>query len=127
MPKTQRPNSVDISVGRTIRVRRLACEMAQTDLAKKLGVSFQQVQKYENGTNRIGAGRLQAISRILDVPISHFFNENGSTVTAGNGKNDPIELLRNARALRLLQAFSSIKNPVVENSIITLVEELGED
>ncbi|MEA2865008.1 MAG: hypothetical protein QOC84_2964, partial [Bradyrhizobium sp.] len=71
--KKRRPNSTDIQVGEAIRVHRLIAGMSQKDLAERLGVSFQQVQKYEKGTNRIGASRLQQIANILQVPVSFFF------------------------------------------------------
>src|SRR5258708_13960027 len=72
MPKKS-PNSTDKHVGSRVRMRRMMLEMSQTELGNDIGLTFQQVQKYEKGTNRIGAGRLHEISRILQVPISFFF------------------------------------------------------
>src|SRR3979411_1770636 len=72
MPKKS-PNSTDKNVGSRVRMRRMMLEMSQTELGNDIGLTFQQVQKYEKGTNRIGAGRLHEISRILQVPLSFFF------------------------------------------------------
>src|SRR5881227_4132536 len=71
---TRRADNRDAEVGRRVRSRRLECRLSQTELADKIGVTFQQVQKYEKGVNRIGAGRLQRISEALDVPITFFFD-----------------------------------------------------
>src|SRR2546423_15649574 len=71
--RARRADNRDAEVGRRARSRRLECKLSQTDLADRIGVTFQQVQKYEKGVNRIGAGRLQRISEALDVPISFFF------------------------------------------------------
>src|ERR1043166_8485002 len=72
--RARRADSRDAEVGRRVRSRRLECRLSQTELADRIGVTFQQVQKYENGVNRIGAGRLQRISEALDVPITFFFD-----------------------------------------------------
>src|SRR5436309_9513040 len=70
----RRADSRDAEVGRRVRSRRLECRFSQTELADRIGVTFQQVQKYEKGVNRIGAGRLQRISEALEVPITFFFD-----------------------------------------------------
>src|SRR5438874_6053644 len=72
--RARRADSRDAEVGRRVRSRRLECRLSQTDLASRIGVTFQQVQKYEKGVNRIGAGRLQRISEALEVPITFFFD-----------------------------------------------------
>ena len=72
--RARRADSRDAEVGRRVRSRRLECRLSQTELADRIGVTFQQVQKYEKGVNRIGAGRLQRISEALEVPISFFFS-----------------------------------------------------
>ena len=71
--RARRADNRDAEVGRRVRSRRLECRLSQTELADRIGVTFQQVQKYEKGVNRIGAGRLQRISEALEVPISFFF------------------------------------------------------
>src|SRR5437870_3411829 len=77
MERTATTHPVDIKVGKHIRLRRQELSMSQTDLAKKLGLTFQQVQKYERGTNRVSCSRLSEISEVLDAPITFFFSEAG--------------------------------------------------
>src|SRR5437764_1073672 len=72
--RTKAPDARDIDVGRRIRAQRLVCRMSQTELANNLGVTFQQVQKYEKGVNRVGAGRLARIADVLSVPVGFFFS-----------------------------------------------------
>src|SRR6266480_4207999 len=72
--RARRADNRDAEVGRRVRSRRLECRLSQTELADRIGVTFQQVQKYEKGVNRIGAGRLQRISEALEVPITFFFD-----------------------------------------------------
>src|SRR5919198_5422244 len=76
--RARRADNRDAEVGRRVRSRRLECRLSQTELAERIGVTFQQVQKYEKGVNRIGAGRLQRISEALEVPISFFFGAGGT-------------------------------------------------
>ena len=85
--RARRADNRDAEVGRRVRSRRLECRLSQTELAERIGVTFQQVQKYEKGVNRIGAGRLQRISEALEVPISFFFGgPSGATkAESGNG------------------------------------------
>jgi transcriptional regulator with XRE-family HTH domain len=99
--------------------------VSQTDLANKIGVTFQQVQKYEKGVNRIGAGRLQRISEALDVPISYFFD--GAT-SGPASKGVPISLLLQSRdSVHLLEAFKKLaeKNRRVSKIVVDLIEELA--
>src|SRR3954463_9966038 len=81
----RRADARDAEVGRRVRSRRLECRLSQTELADKVGVTFQQVQKYEKGVNRIGAGRLQRIAEALDVPITFFFDGSNGASHTGNG------------------------------------------
>src|SRR5438132_520204 len=71
---TRKPDPIDIEVGQRIRIQRLASGMSQTDLGEQIGVTFQQVQKYEKGANRVGAERLTKIANVLEVPVESFFN-----------------------------------------------------
>src|SRR3954452_23911942 len=107
--KKRRPNSADSRVGESIRAHRLAAGMSQAQLGKRLGVSFQQVQKYEKGTNRVGAGRLPQIARIFGVPIGALFKD---TIDASSGKGTggavPVALLADAATIRLLTAYAEI-------------------
>ena len=114
------PDSNDKEVGRRIRARRLMRGMSQATLADHLGLTFQQVQKYEKGTNRVGAGRLQRIAEILDVPVSYFFNEGAQAVAPAS-----IEFLDTACAVRLMQAYRKIGDPKVQKALVELVERIA--
>jgi len=122
MPKSINP--VDRLVGRNIRIFRLAKHMSQTELGQAIGVSFQQVQKYEKGVNRVGPGRLSQIADLLGVPVERFFREDGKA--AGQGKAGPLvtDLLGEAYALRMLQAFAKISSRDVRRKLLMLAESL---
>jgi transcriptional regulator with XRE-family HTH domain len=111
----------DVEVGRRIRVRRLERQMSQTELAVQLGVTFQQVQKYEKGVNRVGAARLQRIADALEVPISFFF----TTADRGSQQESVLPFLDTAHAVRLMRAYSRISDPAVQRSILDLVERVS--
>jgi transcriptional regulator with XRE-family HTH domain len=118
----KRTDPYDVEVGRRIRARRVARQMSQMDLAGHLGLTFQQVQKYEKGTNRVAAGRLKRIARILEVPILYFFDDTdefGHDGAATNGLAD------NSRALRLMRAYSRIDNSSLQQSILDLTEKIA--
>jgi transcriptional regulator with XRE-family HTH domain len=105
-------------------MRRVAKGMPQSQLAKGLGVTFQQVQKYERGVNRIGAGRLARIAQILEVPVSVLLE--GTISEAGKpGEQSRAALIADRRSLRLAQAFDTIADPVFRLSIVELVERLA--
>jgi transcriptional regulator with XRE-family HTH domain len=130
---TKSPNPVDMYVGNRVRMRRLMLDLSQTRLANALGVTFQQVQKYEKGVNRISAGRLQHISRILQVPI-HFFFEGLPTVTKGSKKPSDAPFptyislfLSTSDGLSLTKAFMRIKEKALRRAIVHLVEEMVDD
>jgi transcriptional regulator with XRE-family HTH domain len=112
----------DMEVGRRIRARRLAKDMSQTDLATQLGLTFQQVQKYEKGTNRVGAGRLKRIAEILDAPITYFYSvsDHPASKTA-----DILGFVDNARTLRLIRAYSRIENPQLQHALLELIERIA--
>lgn len=125
------PNPVDKYVGSRVRMRRIMLEMSQEKLGDSLGLTFQQVQKYEKGTNRIGASRLQQISEILQVPVSFFF-EGGPTgpVTDGGMSEPPSpayvsDFLATSEGLALARAFTSIADPKLRRSIVDLVEQMA--
>ena len=126
------PNSVDVHVGNRIRTRRLALGMSQEKLAEALGISFQQVQKYEKGVNRVGASRLQAISDILRVPASLFFDgaspPSASRKKAGKAPSTDFvtEFLEDADSDKLVKAFLRIKAPEVRRSIVRMVEVISD-
>ena len=128
------PKAVDTHVGARIRSRRIMLNMSQTKLADALGLTFQQVQKYEKGTNRIGAGRLHEISRILQVPISFFFEGSPREPGArpgGYGETDgpPLptyvtDFLATSDGLALTKAFMQIKDATLRRRIVSLVQEI---
>jgi transcriptional regulator with XRE-family HTH domain len=127
-------NSIDKHVGGRVRMRRMMLGVTQMNLGDALGIAFQQVQKYENGTNRVSASRLQHISHILQVPISFFFEEAPPVPGQykGNGATAPTpayvtEFLSSTEGLALTNAFMRIKQPKLRRSIVKLVEEIAGD
>jgi len=125
--KKKSPDSVDRLVGQNIRIFRKAKRFSQTELGNALSVSFQQVQKYENGTNRVGSGRLARIAEILDAPIARFFT-NRSTGEEGVAKGDAVtDLLSSPYALRMLRALNKIPDKSVRLSLVTLTEVLAKN
>src|SRR5947209_2882021 len=130
MPK-KAPNPIDKHVGSRVRMRRMMLGMSQEKLGDALGLTFQQVQKYEKGTNRIGASRLQQISLILQVPVSFFFEGAPPPpgVPLGIGEAESPAYLTNFLAtsdgLALVKAFMRIDNPKLRRRVVELVQEMG--
>ena len=127
------PNPIDEHVGRRMRIRRRILAMSQGQLGDALGLTFQQVQKYEKGTNRIGAGRLQQISHILQVPIGFFF-EGAPKVSAPRGSRGSAlsiaqidEFVSESIGLRLIGAFMRIDDAHLRHKIVRLVQEIAGD
>jgi transcriptional regulator with XRE-family HTH domain len=123
----KRPDPVDVEVGHRIRIERLARGLSQTALANQLGVTFQQVQKYEKGVNRVGAGRLTKIAEVLGVPVGSFFS--GKEVLESEANRDvdqasPLKLLTVSGAFRLLRAYSEIEDSDLRRCIVDLVEQI---
>jgi transcriptional regulator with XRE-family HTH domain len=116
------PDRVDIEVSRRVRTFRLQKGLSQEKLGDQLGLTFQQVQKYENGTNRISAGRLQRIADILEIPVSDFF---ASHQQGGVAPAELFKLLGTAVALRLVRAYSRIREPKLQQAIMRLVERIA--
>ena len=123
MPGRQR-DATDGIVGNNIRVLRLERGMSQTRLAEKLDVTFQQVQKYENGANRVGAGRLFKIAAVLGVPVKMLFN-GADHQQIDEAIQSPMALLTDPHALRLVQAFSAIGHKDLRRCLVELVEFLA--
>jgi len=126
----KRPDPVDIEVGHRIRIERLARGLSQTALANQLGVTFQQVQKYEKGVNRVGAGRLTKIAEVLGIEVSTFFGAKEiAGVGAGEAKEDgaasPLKLLTVSGAFRLLRAYGDIEDSNLRRAIVELVEQIS--
>jgi transcriptional regulator with XRE-family HTH domain len=124
------PNPIDKHVGSRVRMRRMMLSMSQEKLGDALHLTFQQVQKYEKGTNRIGASRLQQISHILQVPVSFFF-EGAPTPEGMVGMSDApspayvADFLSSSDGLALIKAFMRIKHPNVRRRIVDLVESIA--
>ncbi len=121
------PNSTDIHVGSRIRLRRVMLGLSQEKLGDGLGITFQQVQKYEKGTNRVGASRLQHISELLDVHISYFF-EGGPDATEDKALAVPSVLsqfMNSKEGVSLAKAFSAIEDSRVRRRVLELVQSLG--
>ena len=134
MAEKKQPNPVDVYVGGRVRMRRMMLGMTQEKLGDKLGITFQQVQKYEKGANRIGASRLQQISTILDVPVSFYFDDvQNATAEGGTGfaEDSPVpfvphHVVGHTDSAALSQAFSRISDPRVRRRVIDLVETLAD-
>ena len=118
---------LDILVGKRIRTQRLVRKMSQSELGKQLGITFQQIQKYESGVNRVGAGRLQTIAKIFDLPVSVFFGEDNATLDASDAANETVlNFLNTARAVKLVKDFSRIKDPAIQQAVVALVEKIAD-
>jgi transcriptional regulator with XRE-family HTH domain len=125
------PNPIDKHVGSRVRMRRMMLSMSQEKLGGALGLTFQQVQKYEKGTNRIGASRLQQISHILQVPVAFFFEGAPTSHPPTDGMGEApsptyvSDFLATSDGLALTKAFMEIKEPKLRRRIVDLVEEIA--
>ena len=115
-----KPNPIDVHVGSRVRLRRNMLGLSQEKLGEAIGLTFQQVQKYEKGVNRVGAARLQQIATALDVPVTFFYD--------GDGKAREVEsplFLDSAFSFRLLRAYSKIKDQTVQRQLVSLMESIA--
>ncbi len=131
---SRRANAIDVHVGSRVRLRRMVLGMSQEKLGEQLRLTFQQVQKYEKGVNRIGAGRLFDLAHVLGVPVQFFYDEaplyqteNGSHggFAERSGENDVIDFLATREGLELNKAFVRISDPRTRRSIIDLIRSLA--
>ncbi len=133
-----RPSPIDVHVGSRIRLRRTLMGMSQERLGEALGLTFQQVQKYERGVNRVGASRLFDLSRVLDVPISFFFDDMpdslagqvGGTSRRGSGLSETQEgfgddTLNRRETLELVRAYYRITDPSIRKRVFELIKSMG--
>jgi len=125
--ENKEPNSVDKHVGARVRMRRLITGMSQEKLAAACGITFQQIQKYEKGTNRIGASRLQQIAGALGVPVSYFFEDaEGAAIGETKLEAPVVAFMASSEGLTLSKHFMRVKSPSVRRRIVGLVESLAE-
>jgi transcriptional regulator with XRE-family HTH domain len=130
-PKTESPNPIDVCVGARVRLRRNMLGLTQEQLGEAIGLTFQQVQKYERGANRIGASRLHELSRVLDVPISFFFDDTDPVRAPATGgfAEPPAETfeadpLRKQETIELVRAYFSIEDAAVRRRLLDLAKAL---
>ncbi|MBB3235420.1 helix-turn-helix domain-containing protein [Phyllobacterium endophyticum] len=129
----KRPNPVDVHVGARIRLRRNMIGLSQEKLGESLGITFQQIQKYEKGMNRVGASRLQAIGNILNVPVTFFFDDMPGQSDKPKGFEEESEttyvvgFLNSSEGIQLARAFAKIGDAKVRRKILDLVRTLGHE
>ena len=132
------PNPVDVYVGKRLRLRRTILGLSQQALGKEAGITFQQIQKYERGTNRVGASRLHRFSNVLDVPVNFFFDgyegktENSENLFHGmaDGKKQDdfsYSQMSSRETMEMMRMYYKIQDPKVRRRIFDLVKSLSED
>lgn len=134
-PKAKSPNPIDVHVGSRVRLRRTMAKISQSELGDALGVTFQQVQKYEKGTNRIGASRMQKIAETLNVPVSFFFEDppgypaktDPSGMEESGSANFVMDFLSSTEGIELNRAFVRIPNQAIRRRIIDMVRTLANE
>ncbi len=128
MQKTQHtrsPDPRDREVGQRIRAQRLICKMSQEELGDRVGITFQQIQKYEKGTNRVAAGRLIRIAEILEVPVNFLMEGDKSTSGSAEQVNSALSFLKTAGAVRLLRAYNQIGASEIRQALVDLAEQVA--
>lgn len=123
------PHAVDVHVGGRVRLRRRFLGLSQTELATAVGVTFQQVQKYERGFNRVSASKLYEIARVLKVPLSYFFEGFDSSAAERDAGSDmtPADFLGTTEGLALAEAFPRIRNEERRRKILDLIHSLADE
>jgi transcriptional regulator with XRE-family HTH domain len=129
MPPSKAPNPVDKHVGSRVRMRRLMLEMSQEKLGEALGLTFQQIQKYEKGTNRIGASRIQQIADILQVPVAFLFEGASGAAAHAKGFSESAstyvsDVLATSEGLAMVRAFGGINNVKLRRKIVEMIEQI---
>jgi transcriptional regulator with XRE-family HTH domain len=119
-PAKLRHDPENVEIGQKIRALRVAKGVSQTTLAEGIGLTFQQVQKYERGANRISASRLQKVARMLDTPITFFYGDTRSKKHEDNG----FALIQNKGAMQLLRAYSGISSGATKHALVVLADAL---
>ncbi|NNF77478.1 MAG: helix-turn-helix transcriptional regulator [Rhizobiales bacterium] len=129
------PNPVDVHVGGRVRMRRILIGLSQEKLGEQLGLTFQQVQKYEKGSNRISASRLWQMARILGVPVAFFFDDIPDTPSESSqpgfgesaGETALMDFLSSTEGFQLNRAFSQIEQPNVRRKLVELAKALADN
>lgn len=134
MAEKKKPNPIDVHVGSRVRLRRTMLGISQEKLGEHLGITFQQIQKYEKGANRIGASRLQEIARVLNTPVSFFFEDAPGTPASGpqgmaeaDSADYVVDFLSSSEGLQLNKAFVKIRDAKVRKKIVEMVRALADD
>ncbi len=128
--KAEKPNPVDVHVGSRVRLRRTLLGMSQEKLGDAIGLTFQQVQKYERGANRVGASRLYDLARVLDVPVAYFFEELADGSVSGGTSDPPTEPFQSnpmmkRETLELVRAYLRISDPQIKRRLFELAKALA--
>ena len=126
------PNPIDVPVGNRVRMRRMLIGMSQEKLGERLGLTFQQVQKYEKGSNRVSASRLYQMSQILGVPVQFFFDDvtspetdGGGRLAEGSGTGEIMDFLNSSEGIQLNRAFNEITSTTIRRRVIELVKSIA--
>lgn len=130
MATKKQPNPIDIHVGSRVRLRRMMVGMSQEKLGEQLGITFQQIQKYEKGTNRVGASRLQAMAQALDVPVSFFFPDAAPQQAGGMAEENSafmMDFMSTSEGLELSRHFMRVRDPKTRRKIIELVKAISSE
>ncbi len=134
--KKGRANSIDEHVGLQLRQRRALLGLSQEKLAEQVGITFQQIQKYENGANRVSASRLYEFSKVLEIPVNFFFESYGSNENKnalGFAENDQAgfegqeDVMKRKETLELIRTYYSIENPKLRKDLFKLVKSMAEN
>lgn len=131
--KKGRANSIDENVGMQLRQRRALLGLSQERLAEQVGITFQQIQKYENGANRVSASRLYQLSQVLDIPVSFFFENSNESLIAGFAEGEQLhfegqgDIMNRKETLELVRTYYSIENPKLRKDLFKLVKSMAEN
>jgi transcriptional regulator with XRE-family HTH domain len=127
MKNRKSPDHRDAFVGSRVRSQRLVRRMSQTELGRRVGVTFQQIQKYEKGRNRVSASRLQRIADVLAVPVAFFFGDGAESKGASAAAETGLAFLETAGAVRLVRAYSKIRDSRTRRSLVELAETMARE
>lgn len=122
--RKRRAGAEDVEIGRKIRALRLERGLSQTGLANGIGLTFQQVQKYEKGPNRVSAGRLQRIADLLNMPVTFFYDGMGAKPKKKDQRNSSLAFVQTKGAMRLLRAYAEIGSRTTKYALVVIAESL---